>query len=260
MVQGEPTDIFSLPKGTKTGTLLHDILEHLDFAEKDASVKEKLVADKLMEHGFDPIWQESIRQMIRKVLVIPLDPKVGDFQLSYIRNEDRLNELAFYFPLKSISPKSLKSLFSRYASPEFPGDFPVRIERLDFTPVRGFMKGFIDLVFQFKSRFYLVDWKSNFLGSRIEDYGQEALSATMVEDYYVLQYHIYAVALNQYLYLRLPGYDYDTHFGGVYYIFLRGVDPDSGPEYGIYRDRPSADLIKELSATLIDSPRTPLRN
>ncbi len=114
------------------------------------------------------------------------------------------------------------------------------------------MKGFMDMVFQFEERFYLVDWKSNFLGSRVEDYGQDCLARAMREELYTLQYHIYTVALNQYLSLRLPSYDYETHFGGVYYIFLRGVDPDQGPDYGIYRDRPSGELINALCESLID--------
>jgi exodeoxyribonuclease V beta subunit len=114
------------------------------------------------------------------------------------------------------------------------------------------MRGFMDMVFQFEGRFYLVDWKSNYLGSRVEDYGQEALTAAMAKAFYSLQYLIYSVALHQYLHLRLPGYDYDTYCGGVYYIFLRGVDPDRGTDFGIYRDRPSAALINELSRSLID--------
>jgi exodeoxyribonuclease V beta subunit len=130
-------------------------------------------------------------------------------------------------------------------------DFPERIEKLHFMPVRGFMRGFIDMVFHFRGRYYLVDWKSNYLGSRVEDYGQDALVTAMDEHFYSLQYCIYTVALNQYLKLRLPDYDYEKHFGGVFYIFLRGVDPDKGSQFGIYRDRPSAKLIDELCAGLI---------
>ncbi len=118
--------------------------------------------------------------------------------------------------------------------------------RLSFSPVNGFMKGFMDMVFQFRDKFYLVDWKSNFLGNSISYYGQEALGSAMKEELYILQYHIYAAALNQYLKVRVPDYSYDKHFGEVYYIFLRGVDPDMGPDFGIYRDRPSGELIQEL--------------
>ena len=110
----------------------------------------------------------------------------------------------------------------------------------------------MDMVFQFKDRYYLIDWKSNFLGDRVIDYGQEALSAVMEEAFYILQYHIYTVALNQYLQRRMKGYNYERHFGGVYYVFLRGVDPDRGVDFGIYRDRPCDGLIRELCSQLIE--------
>ena len=58
---------------------------------------------------------------------------------------------------------------------------------------------------------------------------------------------IYTLALNRYLELRAPGYDYEKLFGGILYVFLRGVDPAKGARYGIYRDRPSWDRIEGLS-------------
>ena len=250
-IEEEPSGIFSFPKGAKAGTLLHDIFEHLDFSQKDSSPMEELVANKLREHGFELTWQKTVCDTIQKVLSIPLIPGNKDFTLSHLPNQDRLNELEFYFPLKSITPKDFRNIFKRFAGPDLLADFPEHIERLAFSPVKGFMKGFMDMVFRFQDRFYLVDWKSNFLGSKVEDYGQEALTSAMKEEFYVLQYHLYAIALNQYLQLRLPGYSYERHFGEVYYIFLRGVDPGRGPDFGIYRNRPSAELINRLCANLI---------
>ena len=256
MVEGEPTGIFSFPKGTKAGTFLHDVFEHLDFAQEDTSAMEKLVGDKLKEYGFELKWQATICTMVQKVISAPLEKGKDDFALSQIKNEDRLNELEFYFPLKSISPKKLRRLFVEHAGPKFRSGFPERIERLEFAPVKGFMKGFIDMVFQFDDRFYIVDWKSNFLGSRVEDYGQDALTAVMENNFYVLQYHIYSLALNQYLNARLPGYNYETHFGGIFYLFMRGVDPERGPVYGIFKDRPEQKFIDLLSDNLIGQGET----
>jgi exodeoxyribonuclease V beta subunit len=113
------------------------------------------------------------------------------------------------------------------------------------------MKGFIDLIFQFDGRFFIVDWKSNFLGASVEDYGTEALVKVMRDDLYFLQYHLYVVALHQYLKTRLSDYDYETHFGGVFYIFLRGVHPATGTHAGIYRDRPAKGAIESLCKNLI---------
>lgn len=251
-VDEEPSGIFSFPRGARAGTLLHDIFEHLDFAQQDTSPMKELVADKLTGYGFELAWQDTLCDMIQKVLSTPLDPDRRALTLSRIQNKDRLNELEFYFPLKPLSPNMLKGIFAAYAGPDLPAELPAFDGRLKFSPVRGFMKGFMDMVFQFDERFYLVDWKSNFLGSRVEDYGQECLARAMREELYTLQYYIYTVALNQYLSLRLPSYDYEMHFGGVYYIFLRGVDPDKGPDFGIYRDKPSGALINALDESLID--------
>jgi exodeoxyribonuclease V beta subunit len=145
----------------------------------------------------------------------------------------------------------LKTVFAEHGRPEITGDFPDQIENLNFLPAQGFMKGFIDLVFQFHGRFYLVDWKSNFLGSRVEDYGEKALLREMKENFYILQYHIYTLALHQYLRNRIRDYDYEKHFGGVFYVFLRGVDPERGPEFGIYLDQPGKELISALGRELI---------
>jgi exodeoxyribonuclease V beta subunit len=73
----------------------------------------------------------------------------------------------------------------------------------------------------------------------------------MRDDLYILQYHLYVIALHQYLKTRIPDYDYETHFGGVFYIFLRGVNPDTGSNAGIYRDRPSKNAIEFLCKNLI---------
>ncbi|MFM1770068.1 MAG: helicase/exodeoxyribonuclease beta subunit, partial [Verrucomicrobiota bacterium] len=99
-------------------------------------------------------------------------------------------------------------------------------------------------------RFYIVDWKSNWLGNRAEDYHAAALRQAMDHRFYGLQYHLYALALHEYLTLRLPGYDAETHFGGVYYLFLRGMDP-ARPELGVFRDRPSPAVLENLRRAIL---------
>ena len=249
----ESLNIFSFPGGTKAGTFMHEVLEHLDFEEKDDSVIKKLVADNLDKYNFDIIWQDSICAMLKNVLSASLDRKREGFMLSQVPLEDRVSELEFYFPLRSISPEKLKSLFLKHTTMGITA-FPSRIERLHFLPARGFMRGFIDLIFKVDDSFYLVDWKSNFLGNSVEDYGPESLSHVMNDKLYNLQYHIYTIALNQYLSMRLPNYSYDRHFGGVYYIFLRGVDPKKGPDFGIYSAKPYETFINALTRSLIARP------
>ena len=260
-------DIFSFPRGGRAGTLLHDILEHFDFTERNQDALRILVSEKLRTHGFASKWEDVILILLRKVADMPLFPFHGSgivrepFTLSALSGRERLNEMEFYFPLRRLASEDLKSVFSLHGHSRFLSsdetetgllqEFPLAMERLHFHPARGFMKGFMDMVFCFAGRYYLVDWKSNFLGGHALDYGQGTLARSMAENFYILQYHIYVLALHQYLALRLPRYRYGEHMGGVYYIFLRGLDPSLGPGYGIYRARPEEGLIAAMAEKLI---------
>lgn len=251
IVTQEPTSlIFNFPGGFKAGMFFHHLFENLDFSVKDKSIFESLVAESLPNFGYDMQWQQTICDMIENVISVPLDPARSDFTLSRVQQTDRLNEMEFYFPIKSISNQKLKSLFSKHSRQQIPEAFPEHIEKLNFAPMRGFMKGFIDMVFNFENKYYLVDWKSNNLGNRAEDYDQKTMFAEMTAQYYFLQYYIYTVALDKYLKLRQPDYRYERDFGGVFYIFLRGIDPGKGHDFGVYRDTPPLEFIEELSDLL----------
>ena len=244
--------IFNFPGGARAGILIHDIFEKFDFTEQNPAVIRRLVAEKLQIHGFDRQWEETLTGMLQNVAACPLSEpaasKAGrtpSLTLSQISTSARLNELEFYFPLQMLSRERLKDLFGRDELKE------TGLERLNFSPVRGFMHGFIDLVFQYEGRFYLVDWKSNILGPGIADYVPAALRKAMEAHFYVLQSRLYAVAFHHYLTLRLPDYQYETHFGGIYYLFIRGMDPAWGPAYGVHADRPDRRFVERLSRLLI---------
>jgi exodeoxyribonuclease V beta subunit len=247
----ERADIFSFPKGTRAGLFFHDILEHLDFAADTPEQKRALVLEKLHAYGFESKWKQPVCSMIDHVISLPLCIDNITIKLSSIQFEHKINEMEFYFPLKPLSPYELKKIFLDYGNIDLLGDFPDRIGKLSFSVIRGFMKGFIDMVFYDQGRFWLVDWKSNYLGKNIEDYGKDALSSTMQKNFYILQYHLYVLALVQYLQQRMPGFSYEKHFGGVFYIFLRGVDPEKKSEYGIYTDLPDKDLVEALGRALL---------
>ena len=247
VVETKPAGIFAFPRGTAPGTCLHKVFEGIDFTQPDG-VMEPFVAETLRTHGFDPReFAPGVCEAIRRTLSVPMDPKRPDFTLSRVTRDDRLNELEFYFPVKPFTPALLAGGFRQFAGA--PG-FAARLERLEFKPSQGYIKGFIDLVFRFDGRFYIVDWKSNWLGNRAEDYDPVRMAQEMSEKLYPLQYHLYAVALHQYLALRLPGYDYEQHFGGVFYLFIRGID-SARPELGVHRDRPASKLIEKLSELLL---------
>jgi exodeoxyribonuclease V beta subunit len=141
----------------------------------------------------------------------------------------------------------LAEVFARHASGSSWRAYLDRLRQLQFAPLSGYLKGFVDLVFEHRGRWYLVDYKSNLLGPRVEDYEVSRLLEPMVEHDYFLQYHLYVVALHRYLQARLPGYDYDRHFGCVYYLFVRGMSPDYAAGCGVFRDRPKRGLVEDLS-------------
>jgi exodeoxyribonuclease V beta subunit len=207
------------------------------------------VREQLRAHGFDEDeFAAALKDCIRRAMRVPLDTARPQFTLSSIIGTHRLTELEFSFPLKRTTPVAIRDLFAGLSDAG-----GVSFARLNFDPVRGYLQGFIDLIFQFEKKFYILDWKSNWLGNAVEDYHLTAMRREMSERLYPLQYHLYTLALHQYLALRLPGYDYEKHFGGVFYLFVRGLDP-ARPEFGVYRDRPSAGLIEKLSQRLIADP------
>ena len=244
-------DIFFFPKGPGAGIFFHDIFEHLDFASKDSEHQKNLIKDKLKEYGFEQSWLETVYDMIKNVLSVSLKGKGKEVILSSVKCDERINEMEFYFPLNHITPLKLKKIFSDNAGIDISSGFSNQIEKLYFSPSEGFMKGYIDTIFQHDGRYYIVDWKSNFLGASIKDYARDLLGEIIKSNYYNLQYYIYTLALHQYLRWRMPNYRYEKDFGGVFYIFIRGVDSNLGPEFGIFNDIPESRFIKMLGKLLI---------
>jgi exodeoxyribonuclease V beta subunit len=237
---------FTFPRGVRAGTCFHAMFERLDFTQSERGTLDPVVEQCLAEYGFEAEWTPVVADMVQRVLTAPLDT-AQSLSLQQVSCARRLNEMAFYYPVGDLTDEGLRRLLSAH-------DFaigPIRqeIERLAFAPTRGYMKGFIDLVFEANGRYYLADYKSNWLGNTIEAYRVEALQQVMAQEMYYLQYVIYTLAVHRYLRLRLPEYDYDIHFGGVFYLFLRGMDPQF-PTYGVFHDRPAQPLIAALDAYL----------
>ncbi|MBU4208073.1 MAG: exodeoxyribonuclease V subunit beta [Proteobacteria bacterium] len=244
-------DIFSFPKGPGAGIFFHDIFEHLDFASKDSEHPKNLIKDKLKEYGFEQSWLKTVYDMIKNVLSVSLKSKGKEVILSSVKCDERINEMEFYFPLNHITPLKLKKIFSDNAGIDISSGFSNQIEKLYFSPSEGFMKGYIDTIFQHDGRYYIVDWKSNFLGASIKDYARDLLKETIRSNYYNLQYYIYTLALHQYLRWRMPEYSYENDFGGVFYVFIRGVDRNLGHEFGIFNDVPERRFIERLGKLII---------
>ena len=111
--------------------------------------------------------------------------------------------------------------------------------------LNGMLKGFIDLLFEHEGRFYVLDYKSNWLGASDEAYRDETMQAAVLAHRYELQYLFYLLALHRLLKVRLPDYDYDRHVGGALYLFLRG---SGAPSRGVFAARPPRAVIEALDA------------
>ena len=170
-------------------------------------------------------------------------------RLDSVTRHRRLNELEFNFPVPHLSATGLNDLLSQldYAGP-----------RLTFSDLEGYLKGFIDLIFEHQGRFYILDWKSNHLGFATDDYAAGPVANAMAEHGYHLQYLLYAVALDRYLQRRIPDYRYETHFGGVLYLFVRGVRPAwrncDGTAAGVYAHVPPHEALLKLNALFGELP------
>ncbi len=171
-------------------------------------------------------------------------------RLSALAPGSWVQEMEFYFPLKSIDPKLLIGFFKKHGI-KSQVDLERVAESLNFQSVKGMLLGFIDLVFCHEGKYYILDWKSNHLGNQPENYTPDNLARDMERKMYPLQYLIYTVAVNRYLERRIPDYRYEAHFGGALYLFLRGID-NSRPTNGIYFDKPNASLVRGLTQCLID--------
>lgn len=246
---GEFNNFMAFPRGSKTGNFLHNLLEQLDFSNTPNAATNELVLGKLREFGFDTKWQDVIFNMLVRLVRSDLKSATDQFSLAEIKSNRCLQELEFYFPVQMLSPQKLQAVFAKYCDDK--PEFVEKIGQINFAEFKGFMKGFVDLIFEKNGRFYIVDWKSNSLGATFKNYDAANLAQEMSDRFYVLQYHLYTLALNNYLSWRLPDYDYEKHFGGVFYIFMRGIEPDKAPDCGVYFDRPVEKLIDELSKTMM---------
>jgi len=249
-----PQDILRFPRGAAAGDCLHTMFERCDFTRPDTWPD--AVAQGLREHPLvvpgvpaaerTPMLTAMARGMLADVLATPLQ---AGLLLRDVPRERRLTELEFSLPAPRISARALNAALTALGY-----DVP----RLGFRDLEGYLKGFIDLVFEHAGRYYVLDWKSNHLGYAPGDYGPAALKQAMAGHSYHLQHLLYALALDRYLRHRLGGYVQAQHFGGVFYLFVRGVRPDwrnaDGSPAGVFRHRPTAATLARLDALFTSVP------
>ncbi len=233
--------IHTFARGPEPGTFLHDMLEwaaHTGFdrVAQDTSVTRDKVNDLCIRRGWDS-WSGVLSKWLMELIQIPL-PLQGDFMaLSDLGTQHCKAEMEFLFAAHQVDILDLDRLVTDAVLP----DIVRPVLRQD--RVNGMLKGFIDLVFCFNDRYFVLDYKSNYLGEEQSAYGQNAMARAMAGHRYDLQFLLYILALHRLLKSRLQDYDYERDVGGAVYLFLRGVNKSG---QGVYVDKPPAALINEL--------------
>ena len=249
-VLGDPAKdlkgFFSFPRGATPGTCVHAVFEQIDFTEyKDSPVRETISAC-LSKYGLsgdtgEENRGEAVYQMIRHVMETPLLADDPHFFLKDVPPEHRLNEMEFFYPLNEDAVSILADAYPSFATVKNTPE-----KALVLKSIHGYMHGFIDCVFYHKGKYYILDWKTNHLGNAYRDYDSPSLVKHMGASMYDLQYHIYTTALHLYLKNRISDYAYPRDFGGVFYLFVRGIHSHY-PGNGIFFDRPEQELIEQMS-------------
>jgi exodeoxyribonuclease V beta subunit len=240
-IDDDYSQIGMFPKGETPGLFLHELLENTDLNVLTTIDYRKTIRELLTKYNFDSKWEGTIADLLVRISEISLPP--SGFQLKNISQTNCIKELQFHFPVNDLTPQRLHQVFAQ-EQPDLFSPIPYTAEKLDFKRVSGYMKGFIDLLIHAKGKFYIIDWKSNYLGIAPCDYSVESMEHEMNAKHYKLQYYIYTTAVIRYLSMRYKGFDYNRNFGGIYYLFLRGLQ--DGQTTGIYFDRPNSELVSRF--------------
>ena len=237
--------IHAFPRGPEAGTFLHDLLEwaaNPGFAEAAADPVRlrDIIARRCQVRGWsqwiDPLaaWLQSF---LTTALPVPAMGALPAAAFSLVDLTGAVPEMEFWLAAHRADTREIDRLVCTYTLDRAP--------RPALQPARlnGMLKGFMDLVFEHDGRYYVADYKSNWLGPDAAAYTPEAMRAEILHARYELQYVLYLFALHRLLKARLPDYDYDRHVGGAVYLFLRGIE---SPSRGLHAERPPRALIEAL--------------
>ena len=233
-------DAFAFPRGWHVGHCLHDLFEASVVPQPDF---DKLCRDTLAKHGIERRWAPVARAIVENARATPLAPPQADyagFRLADLRNP--VAEMEFHLPIAGLDRQQLGDRIEAHGYPN-----PFMETTGVAGAIDGFLRGFIDLVAEHDGSFYIMDYKSNWLGASIDAYSPAALRRAMRNNHYHLQYLLYLAALHRHLRQRLPDYDYDRHLGGALYLFVRAMAPER-PGHSVYFDKPSRRCIEDIDA------------
>lgn len=228
---------FTFERGAKAGSFLHGVLENVDFQQPEQL--SPAISQQGLWFGIDELWYPMLDSWLGDVFAAPFAVKGqgADLCLSGLSRQQVKVEMEFYMPLLQVKVEAFNQLINRH-NQQHARDY-------QFEQLNGMIKGFIDLMFEFNGKFYVADYKSNHLGDVLESYHPAALEQAMTDHDYHLQAILYTLALHRWLGQKLPNYHYETHVGGAYYLFLRGMSSEA-PGSGVYHILPDKQLIMGL--------------
>ncbi|HQR03216.1 MAG: exodeoxyribonuclease V subunit beta [Proteobacteria bacterium] len=228
--------VLDFPRGAAVGSALHHLFEVGDFAAFDTTA----IPATLRQFGIEEHWAPQAASLVQAALKADLG---GGLRLCEVPRARQLRELEFLFPIARPDVSALARAIGPGQGAD--GSLARRVVHLQPARVAGYLKGYIDLAFEHEGRLWLLDYKSNWLGSHVADYAAGSVAAAMSGENYDLQALLYTVALHRLSALRRPGYAYETHMGGALYLFLRGL-----PDDGVFRWLPDAALVQRVDACL----------
>ncbi len=260
---GEQVPLAQMPGGRKVGDLVHRIIEDL----LNAGALGGGSFDSVQEAVLDAIDEQKKRVDVEKKWKMPLADALAtcltgalsvgseSFRLIDLPRDQFTCEMPFVLRVgERERPFEVRHLADalRHSDLENVQAYAREVERIKPKRMAGFLAGFIDLVFTVNGKWYLMDYKTNQLGPSSADYTPNRLGQAMADHDYILQYHLYLLALDRYLKQRLPGYSYEQHFGGILYLFMRGFDGKPEASQGVYRDRPNLNVLKAMSSAFME--------
>ena len=228
-----------LPAGASFGNLIHDALERFPFADlASGAAHAEGIGQICRRYGMTGV-REKVQALLATVVTSPLAAAGDGFSLAQLQPDCLIREMAFYYHMGQVDTRRINTILAPDPA----------VRPLGAKAMEGYLTGFVDLVCAHQGRYYILDYKTNYLGPHLEDYGVDRLTAAMASHNYGLQYWIYTLVLHRYLANVLPGYSYDDHFGGVYYLFVRGMTPGL-PGNGVFATRPGLARLDELDLAI----------
>ncbi|MFD2166885.1 exodeoxyribonuclease V subunit beta [Thalassotalea euphylliae] len=234
---------FDMAKGAQTGNLLHDLMEHCQFDQPqwgELLTRYRAKYTDVLEPWRDDELEKWLTQIINTPLMateVAKEAEEGTNEalagnvpsancLSSISDTKVLKEAEFYFPMRDANSQKLTAALISHRRRVNPEKASKTIRLPEYKKLKGMMHGFIDLVFEMDGKYYVSDYKSTYLGKSIQDYSHHAMRKNIEDNYYDLQYLLYSLALHRLLKNRLANYSPEAHFGGIFYLYLRGMNGD----------------------------------